>query len=133
MRDRPLSGRSLHGRGSRGRGQQVGSSPGMVIRLSGTTAPEDAVQADDIGTISGGTGPYSLTDSAGDKVQINVDGVTLEVGSAAISVGTFSITIHDDGAGAPDKQFTITVTAIVAAAWSVTRLGLGGYSMGRMV
>ena len=91
-----------------------GNSKG--IKLSGSSFTAGAVQGTAIGTLTveGGTGVYTftLTDSAGNKVQIA--GSALQVGITASPVpASFSITVHaDNGAGSVfDKTFLITAIA----------------------
>jgi len=75
------------------------------IRLSASSFVESSAQGTAIGSLSvvGGTGTYTftLTDSASSKAQVaGTNGVNLQAGSAAASVGAFDITVHaDNGAG----------------------------------
>ena len=110
-----------------GLGTLGGSSRG--IRLSASTFTAGAAQNTAIGTlsVSGGTGTYTftLTDSHTNAVQVaGTNGVNLQVGSAASSAGSFSITVHaDNGAGSTfDKVFLITATG-----------GLSGQPIGILV
>ena len=92
-------------------------SPG--IRLSNASFLAGAAQGTAIGvlTVDGGFGTYTftLTDSAGGKVQVAApNGRNLQVGATASPVpASFSITVHaDNGAGSVfDKTFLITATA----------------------
>jgi hypothetical protein len=91
------------------------------IRLSASTFLAGAAQTTAIGTLSvvGGTGTYTftLTDSHSSAVQVaGTNGVNLQVGSAASSAGSFSITVHaTNGVTAmPDQVFLITATGAVA-------------------
>ena len=94
-----------------------GNSKG--IRLSGSTFTAGAAQNTPIGqlTVAGGTGVYTftLTDSAGNKVQVAApNGSNLQVGATASPVpASFSITVHaDNGAGSVfDKVFLISAVA----------------------
>ena len=89
-----------------------------AIQLSAATFAAGAAQGTAIGALSvtGGTGTYTftLTDSAGNKVQVaGTNGVNLQVGSSAASAGSFSVTVRaDNGAGSTlDRAFLITVLA----------------------
>lgn len=91
------------------------------IRLSASTFLAGAAQTTAIGNLSvvGGTGTYTftLTDSHSSAVQVaGTNGVNLQVGSAASSAGSFSITVHaDNGAGSVFNQvFLITANPTVA-------------------
>lgn len=92
------------------------------IALSASTFTANAAQNTAIGTLSvvGGTGTYTftLTDSHTNAVQVaGTNGVNLQVGSAASSAGSFSITVHaDNGAGSTfDKVFLITASPVGGA------------------
>lgn len=79
---------------------------GGTIALSANQDIQGAVQGTAIGTISGGTGPYTVTDAT-NTTQVS-GGTALQVGSVAPSVGAVTITLHDTGVpAAPDKTFTI--------------------------
>lgn len=106
--------------GARGGFGAFGSLGGVSkgIRLSNATFTAGSAQATAIGTLSvvGGTGTYTftLTDSHTNAVQVaGVNGVSLQVGSASSSAGSFSITVHaDNGAGSTfDRTFLITATS----------------------
>lgn len=85
------------------------------IKLSNSSFTAGAAQNTPIGvlTVEGGFGTYTftLTDSAGGKVQVAApNGRNLQVGAVASGAGSFSITVHaDNGAGSVfDKTFLIT-------------------------
>jgi hypothetical protein len=94
-----------------------GNSKG--IKLSGSSFTAGAAQGTAIGvlTVDGGSGTYTftLTDSAGGKVQVAApNGRNLQVGATASPVpASFSITVHaDNGAGSTfDKTFLISAIA----------------------
>jgi hypothetical protein len=95
----------------------LGGGSNRGIRLSASTFSANSAQNTAIGTLSiiGGTGTYTftLTDSHTNAVQVaGTNGVNLQVGSAASSAGSFSITVHaDNGSGSTfDKVFLITAT-----------------------
>lgn len=92
------------------------------IRLSASTFTASSVQTTAIGTLSvvGGTGTYTftLTDSHTNAVQVaGTNGVNLQVGSAASSAGSFSITVHAASSSGVafnfDKTFLITAAPII--------------------
>lgn len=94
------------------------------IRLSNSSFTENAAAGTGIGllTVEGGTGTYtfSLTDSAGNKVQLaGTNNRDLQVGATPSGSGSFSITVHaDNGAGSTfDKTFLIS--AIPAAGFEL--------------
>ena len=100
-----------------GLGSVLGRPPVGGIQLSSASFTAGAAQGTAIGTLSvvGGTGTYTftLTDSHTNAVQVaGTNGVNLQVGSAASSAGSFSITVHaDNGAGSTfNKTFLITAT-----------------------
>lgn len=88
------------------------------LALSAATFVNGAAAGTDIGTLSG----MSDTDSTlsivetDNRFQLNVDGVTLEVGSAgtALAAGTYPVTIRETNSWADpsfhDTAFEITVT-----------------------
>ena len=84
-----------------------GSTVSLSINLSASQDIDGAPQSTAIGTISGGTGPYTVTDPT-NTTQV-ASGNLLQVGSVAPSVGTITITLHDTGVpAAPDANFTIS-------------------------
>jgi hypothetical protein len=96
-----------------------GQTPG--IALSNAAFPSASAQGTAIGNLSviGGKGTYvfTLTDSAGNKVQVaGTNGVNLQAGSVSSTPGSFSITVHaDNGAGSVfNKTFLITATNVAA-------------------
>lgn len=97
-----------------------GNSKG--IKLSGSSFTAGSAQGVAIGvlTVEGGVGTYTftLTDSAGNKVQVAApNGSNLQVGITASPVpASFSITVHaDNGAGSVfDKSFIISAIPAVA-------------------
>lgn len=79
---------------------------GAAISLSANQDIQGAAQNTAIGTISGGTGPYTVTDAT-NQTQI-ASGNLLQVGSVSPGVGSATITIHDTGTpAAADANFTI--------------------------
>lgn len=103
---------------------------GPIIRLSSATIAEDASVGDLVGTLSvsngAGTYTFTLTDDAGGLFAI--DGDDLEV-AAALSDGSYSITVEaDNGVDPPiSRSFTITVTDAVQPAneFTATRISQG--------
>jgi hypothetical protein len=101
-------------------GTDIGKSAGGSIQLSGASFTANSAQGTAIGTLSvvGGAGTYTftLTDSHTNAVQVaGTNGVNLQVGSAASSAGSLSITVHaDNGAGSTFDR-TLLITAIVSA------------------
>lgn len=97
-----------------------GVKGGVQIQLSNASFTAGSAQGTAIGTlsVSGGTGTYTftLTDSASNQVQVaGANGVNLQVGSAASSAGSFSITVHaDNGAGSVLNR-TLLITAAASA------------------
>lgn len=94
-----------------------GNSKG--IKLSGSSFIVGAAQNTAIGvlTVEGGSGTYTftLTDSAGGKVQVAApNGSNLQVGAVPSTAGSFSISVHaDNGAGSTfNKTFFITAVAV---------------------
>lgn len=90
------------------------------IRLLGSTFPESSAAGTAIGVLSvlGGFGTYTftLTDSAGGKVQVAApNGSNLQVGATPSTAGSFTIGVHaDNGAGSTfDATFVITATAVL--------------------
>ena len=105
---------------------------GKGIRLSGSTFAAGAALGTAIGTLSvvGGTGTYTftLTDSHSSAVQVaGTDGVDLQVGSAASSAGSFSITVHADNGAGSTFDHTFLITAIGAAPSFVPTFELLGF------
>ncbi|SEE51640.1 hypothetical protein [Bradyrhizobium lablabi] len=101
-------------------GTPLGSASNRGIVLSASTFTAGAAQGTAIGTLSvvGGTGTYTftLTDSHTNAVQVaGTNGVNLQVGSAASSAGSFSITVHASSSSGTsfdfNKTFLITATA----------------------
>lgn len=97
---------------------------GASIQLSGTHAiAEDAAVGADIGILSVspdlfGTYTFTIAADPDSKFQLNVDGVTLEVGAALDyeTATSHSVTIQaDPGSGNPvlTHIFTITVTDVL--------------------
>jgi hypothetical protein len=98
----------------------LGGAGAKGIRLSNSTFIAGSAQGTAIGTLSvvGGIGTYTftLTDSHTNAVQVaGTNGVNLQVGSAASSAGSFSITVHADNlAGSTfDRSFLITAAPVV--------------------
>ncbi len=101
-------------------------SPGG-IQLSGASFVAGAAQGTAIGTLSvrGGSGTYAftLTNSDGSEVQLaGANNASLQVGSVAASVGSFSISVHaDNGLGSTfDATFLITAVAAVFLAMDMS-------------
>lgn len=104
-------------------GAPLGRPGGSSIQLSNASFTANAAQGTAIGTLSvtGGTGTYifTLTDSHTNAVQVaGTNGVNLQVGSAASSAESFSITVHaDNGAGSVlSRTFLITANSAGVAA-----------------
>jgi hypothetical protein len=98
----------------------LGGAGNSGIQLSNASFAVGSAQGTAIGTLSviGGIGTYTftLTDSHSSAVQVaGTNGVNLQVGSAASSAGSFSITVHaDNGAGSTfDRTFLITANSVV--------------------
>lgn len=96
-------------------GQQAG------IALSNASFASGSAQGTAIGDLAviGGRGTYTftLTDSAGGKVQVaGANGTKLQAGAVAAGVGSFPITVHaDNGAGSVfNKTFLITATSALS-------------------
>lgn len=88
------------------------------IQLSNASFTANAAQGTAIGAlkVAGGIGTYTftLTNSAGGKVQVaGGNGQNLQVGAVASSAGSFTIGVHaDNGAGSTfDKTFVITAVS----------------------
>lgn len=90
-------------------------SRGPSIQLSASQDTDGDTQGTAIGvfSVNGGTGTYTFTlnTNGGGTVQVaGPNGVNLQVGATAPSIGTVSISVHaDNGAGSTvDQAFTIT-------------------------
>ncbi len=91
-----------------GKKAAAGAAPPAAIILSANRDVQGATQGTVIGIISGGTGPYTVIDAT-NQTQVNADGVTLEDGPVAPTVGSKTIIIHDTGTpAAADTSFTIS-------------------------
>lgn len=97
----------------------VGGGIFSGIQLSGSTFVVGNAISSAIGNFSvvGGSGTYTytLTDSASNKVKVaGTNGVNLQVGTTAATVGSFSITVQTTG-GSPNftQAFLITVLPII--------------------
>lgn len=89
------------------------------IRLAGSSFAEGAVAGTAIGTLSvvGGFGTYTftLTDSAGGKVQVAApNGSNLQVGATPSTAGSFTIGVHADNGAGSTFDATFVITAIAA-------------------
>lgn len=94
----------------------VGGGIFSGIQLSNATFNANSLQGTPIGVLSavGGSGTYvfSLTDSAGSKVQVaGTNGVNLQAGVAASTPSSFSITVTTTG-GTPNFTQTFLITAL---------------------
>ena len=82
---------------------------------TGTTVGLDVSSTDPNGTASGGDVTFSLTDTAGGRFQIDVDGVvTVDNGALLDGLATYTITVQssDEAGGTSTADFAINVLKV---------------------